>query len=73
MQTLALRRPTLELPVFPIKDFRPPSRRALEEMIEWLIAMLDDLDGDCDTEIVCEDEGAQCDDEGFFLATMGGM
>ena len=65
MHTLTLRRPTLELPTISIKDFRPPNRRALEDMIESLIAMLDDFDGDCDAEIVCEDEGAQCDDEGF--------
>lgn len=39
-------------------------RRAAEREIETLIALLDDLDGDADLEPVCEDEGAQCDDEG---------
>ncbi|MBN9018459.1 MAG: hypothetical protein J0H11_13655 [Rhizobiales bacterium] len=52
-------------------------RGRMERAIEALIAALDALDGDADTELdacddeethdreaVCEDEGAQCDDEG---------
>ncbi|MCR4524628.1 hypothetical protein [Bosea sp. 47.2.35] len=48
----------------------PSMRRRLAAVIEALIAVLDELDGDCDLEdgadqeIVCEDEGGQCDDEG---------
>lgn len=39
-------------------------RQAIESEIERLIAILDELDGDPDLEDECEDEGAQCDDEG---------
>lgn len=48
----------------------PSMRRRLAAVVEALIAVLDELDGDCDLEdgadqeIVCEDEGAQCEDEG---------
>ena len=46
------------------------ARRRIEVVIAGLIEALDRIDGDvdledgCDTEMVCEDEGAQCDDEG---------
>lgn len=45
-------------------------RRRLGAILEMLIAVADELDGDpdledgADQEAVCEDEGAQCDDEG---------
>jgi hypothetical protein len=50
----------------------PPAspRELLERAVEGLIAFLDALDPDpdledgADAELVCEDEGAQCDDEG---------
>jgi|LNFM01.1.fsa_nt_gb hypothetical protein len=32
--------------------------------IERLIELLDAIDGDADFELMCEDEGGQCDDEG---------
>ena len=41
---------------------------ALERLLsvaETILADLDDLDGDSDLEPACEDEGAQCDDEGM--------
>jgi hypothetical protein len=42
----------------------PIVRKGIEDEIERLISMLDTLDGDPDLEEECEDEGAQCDDEG---------
>lgn len=50
----------------------PPNRRAsaqtlrrqLADAVERALALLDALDGDPDLEDQCEDEGAQCDDEG---------
>jgi len=39
-------------------------RAALEDAIQAAIDALDALDGDTDLEPACEDEGAQCDDEG---------
>lgn len=39
-------------------------RRTLADAIEQLISVLDQLDADPDMEPECEDEGAQCDDEG---------
>lgn len=50
----------------------PPrvARARLEMVVACLIEVVDALDGDTDledghdAEIVCEDEGAQCDDEG---------
>ena len=39
-------------------------RRRMERAIERLIAALDALDGDPDLEPECEDEGAECNDEG---------
>lgn len=45
-------------------------RRRIGLMMDCLLAVADELDGDADLEdgadeeIVCEDEGAQCDDEG---------
>lgn len=46
------------------EDARPPRSRALlatrrqllEDWIEWAIAALDDLDGDCDLEEDADDE-----------------
>ena len=40
-------------------------RLKIAQAIEALIDFLDRLDGDPDFEPVSEDEGAQCDDEGF--------
>jgi hypothetical protein len=47
------------------QDFAPMliNRRQIEDEIERLITLLDALDGDFEDQ--CEDEGAQCDDEGF--------
>lgn len=50
----------------------PPrvARTRLEMVVACLIEVVDALDGDADledghdAELVCEDEGAQCDDEG---------
>jgi hypothetical protein len=39
-------------------------RRELEAAVERALALLDAIDGDPDLEHQCEDEGAQCDDEG---------
>lgn len=39
-------------------------RASLEAAIQAAIDALDALDGDADLEPACEDEGAQCDDEG---------
>lgn len=39
-------------------------RRRLGLIVDCLIAVCDQLDGDADLEPACEDEGAQCDDEG---------
>ena len=50
----------------------PGMRERLDATIEALIALADALDGDTDLEEqhdqeeVCEDEGAQCDDEGVL-------
>ena len=44
---------------------RALTRRALELAIEQAIAALDAMDDDPDREDVSEDEGAQCDDEGY--------
>lgn len=58
MSDAALRMPTA--------DFTLPRsmRTRIEATIERLITLLDFADGDLDLEAVCEDEGAQCDDEG---------
>ncbi len=45
----------------PVSHF---SRVDLENWIEAAVSYLDFLDGDPDLEETCEDEGAQCDDEG---------
>lgn len=39
-------------------------RQRIEAEIDRLISLLDSADGDCDLEVCCEDEGAQCEDEG---------
>ena len=39
-------------------------RQEAADEIERLLAFLDDTDGEVDLEEHCEDEGAQCDDEG---------
>ncbi|WP_420104212.1 hypothetical protein [Bosea sp. (in: a-proteobacteria)] len=39
-------------------------RRRLGIVIDCLLAVADEIDGDADLEAACEDEGAQCDDEG---------
>lgn len=50
---------------------RKTARPVIEDEIERLISYLDLLDGDCDLEEgydrerCCEDEGSQCDDEGW--------
>lgn len=43
-------------------------RNQVSEAIERLVALIDAIDGDPDFEITCEDEGAQCDDEGALYA-----
>lgn len=43
---------------------RANARKQLEEAVEAAIALLDSLDGDCDLEEECEDEGAALEDEG---------
>jgi hypothetical protein len=45
-------------------------RRRLEFAIEYALDALDLLDGDADFETECEDEGAQCDDEGERYAAL---
>lgn len=47
-------------------DTRSDIRRRLEAAIEQAIAALDAFDGDPDLEIQCEDEGAACEDEGWW-------
>jgi len=56
---------------------QPGMRERLEQTIEQLIALCDALDGDTDLEEqhdgeeCCEDEGAQCDDEGVIDSGIG--
>ena len=53
-------------------------RQRIEDAVERLIALMDildpdpDLEEEHDLEAVSEDEGAQCDDEGFVEATGDG-
>jgi hypothetical protein len=41
-------------------------RRRLDAIAGAIVAFIDQIDGDPDLEEQCEDEGAQCDDEGDF-------
>lgn len=45
---------------------------ALLDAAHMAISALDELDGDPDLELTCEDEGAQCDDEGDIAYECGG-
>ena len=42
----------------------PGLRRRLDAIAGAIVAFMDQIDGDPDLEEQCEDEGAQCDDEG---------
>jgi hypothetical protein len=42
----------------------PGLRRPLDAIAGAIVAFIDEIDGDPDVEEQCEDEGAQCDDEG---------
>lgn len=46
-------------------DYRSKRRRELEEAIEQAIAALEAFDGDPDFEHQSEDEGGECNDEGW--------
>lgn len=39
-------------------------RRRLDAIAGAIVAFMDEIDGDPDLEELCEDEGAQCEDEG---------
>lgn len=47
-----------------LADLALSAREQLELVVQAGIDALDDLDGDIDLEMACEDEAAQCDDEG---------
>lgn len=42
-----------------------PSRDSVAATVEALIDLMDAIDGDADFELVCEDEGGECNDEGI--------
>ena len=56
---------------FPNTLSLPENRPALEALVEAALARLDELDGDVDLEPCCEDESAQCEDEGSYDVASG--